>query len=99
VLCIEAFAVYVTAASSGTSASSPFMQAGQSSSKRSEAHRVVLRECEDVRARFGEPLFARSMLRDHTPPAYELCTQLLYDAVVDESERAQTGARENAGIS
>ncbi|SNX81664.1 uncharacterized protein MEPE_00369 [Melanopsichium pennsylvanicum] len=51
--------------------------------KRTEAHRVILRYCEDVEKRFSEPIFAKSMLRDHIPTSYELCCSLLYESVMD----------------
>lgn len=87
VYCIESFPVFVT----------PRMQAdsdivrhredrGKSKGKgeaRAEAHRVILRYCEDVEKRFSEPVFAKSMLRDHLPTNYELCMSLLHESILD----------------
>ncbi|KAJ1602836.1 hypothetical protein NDA14_001353 [Ustilago hordei] len=87
VYCIESFPVFVT----------PRMQAdskidheretkakGEGKGKlRAEAHRVILRYCQDVEKRFSEPVFAKSMMRDHIPTNYELCMSLLYESVID----------------
>ena len=45
---------------------------GEESEGRGEAQRVILRFCEDVEKRFSEPIFAKSMLRDHIPTNCEL---------------------------
>ncbi|SPO20012.1 uncharacterized protein UTRI_00404_B [Ustilago trichophora] len=89
VYCIESFPVFVT----------PRMQADseivfdrnpnqeekkeKGEERRAEAHRVILRYCEDVEKRFSEPIFAKSMLRDHIPTNYELCMSLIYESVID----------------
>ncbi|PWN39666.1 hypothetical protein IE81DRAFT_368901 [Ceraceosorus guamensis] len=97
VLCIEAWAVYVTPKTRGGSTS---MRGPEAADKQqSEAHRVVLRQCEDVEKRFAEPIFARSMIRDHVPTSYELCTQLLFDSVISQEEREETDHRESRGES
>ncbi|CDU23960.1 uncharacterized protein SPSC_02589 [Sporisorium scitamineum] len=86
VYCIESFPVFVT----------PRMQADSDivferekkdgeGERRAEAHRVILRYCEDVEKRFSEPIFAKSMLRDHIPTNYELCMSLLYESIVDSN--------------
>ncbi|SJX60388.1 uncharacterized protein SRS1_11702 [Sporisorium reilianum f. sp. reilianum] len=86
VYCIESFPVFVT----------PRMQADSEvvferekkdgeGERRAEAHRVILRYCEDVEKRFSEPIFAKSMLRDHIPTNYELCMSLLYESIVDSN--------------
>ncbi|KDN44703.1 hypothetical protein K437DRAFT_274489 [Tilletiaria anomala UBC 951] len=87
VFCIESFTVYVTPRTTRQNTSMAGMQEDRQASSRGEAHRVLLRACPDVEKRFSEPIFARSMLRDHIPTNYELCTQLLYESVVTESER------------
>lgn len=48
-------------------ASSTQFEAERLASSRGQAHRVIMRECTDVEKRFKEPIFARSMLRDHIP--------------------------------
>ncbi|PWN30634.1 alpha/beta-hydrolase, partial [Jaminaea rosea] len=35
------------------------------------AHRVILRSCPKVQERFSEPIFSRSLFRDHSPSNYE----------------------------
>ncbi|SPO39358.1 uncharacterized protein PSFLO_04839 [Pseudozyma flocculosa] len=93
VYCIESFPVFVTprmrppgegATPSSPRTSSPESpQAGDGTEDgRAEAHRVILRFCEDVEKRFSEPIFAKSMLRDHIPTNYELCMSLLFESVV-----------------
>ncbi|KAN0063039.1 hypothetical protein ACQY0O_004202 [Thecaphora frezii] len=66
-----------TTASASASSSSKSSEEG-----RAEAHRVILRYCEDVEKRFSEPIFAKSMLRDHIPTNYELCMSLLFESIV-----------------
>ncbi|TIB06195.1 hypothetical protein E3P96_00699 [Wallemia ichthyophaga] len=46
-----------------------------------EAHRVILRYCQDVEKRFNEPFFSKSMFTDHSPVEYERATQLLFDGI------------------
>ncbi|WVR07474.1 hypothetical protein IAU60_004516 [Kwoniella sp. DSM 27419] len=46
-----------------------------------QAHRVILRQCDSVEERFGEPVFAKSMLQNHLPSQYERSTQLLFDGL------------------
>ncbi|TIA87038.1 hypothetical protein E3P99_03442 [Wallemia hederae] len=46
-----------------------------------EAHRVILRYCQDVEKRFNEPFFGKSMFTDHSPVEYERATQLLFDGI------------------
>lgn len=55
-------------------------------SKKTAAHRVILRACEDVVARFSEPIFSRSLFRDHSPTNYHFCLDLLKEANRGRSE-------------
>lgn len=65
---VETFAVYVTPRMTAESrASSTAYEAERLASSRGQAHRVIMREVSDVEKRFREPIFARSMLRDHIP--------------------------------
>ncbi|KAK1927073.1 Alpha/Beta hydrolase protein [Papiliotrema laurentii] len=41
----------------------------------------TLQKCESVIERFSEPLFSRTMLKDHMPTHYERATQLLVDGL------------------
>ncbi|PWN50265.1 hypothetical protein IE53DRAFT_369064 [Violaceomyces palustris] len=94
VYCIESFAVFVTPRTNGKSSSMSTgegerysnVQEEQMSSSRAEAHRVILRYCENVEKRFSEPVFSRSMLRDHIPTNYELCMSLLYQSVMPRND-------------
>ena len=100
VFCIESFTVYVTPRTTHSSAGAAgasklhFRNGEQEklSSRRAEAHRVLLRHCPDVEARFSEPIFARSMLRDHVPTNYEFCTQLLLDSVIGSADQSSANS-------
>ena len=84
VFCIESFDCYVTPRTSQSESSSASGQEGRTGSSSSEAHRVILRQCVDVEKRFSEPVFARSMLRDHIPTncesndASRCCARLIF---------------------
>lgn len=87
VYCIESFPVFVTPR---MQADSDIVHERETKAKgegkgelRAEAHRVILRYCQDVEKRFSEPVFAKSMMRDHIPTNYELCMSLLYESVID----------------
>lgn len=54
---------------------------GYSSAYKQEAHRVILRYCQNVEKRFNEPFFSKSMFTDHSPVEYERATQLLFDGI------------------
>ncbi|KNZ56670.1 hypothetical protein VP01_2349g1 [Puccinia sorghi] len=54
-------------------------QSGPSS--RQEGRRIILRACEDVQARFSEPIFGKTMFHDHIPSQYELVLELLEAAI------------------
>lgn len=54
--------------------------AQQRATKR-EAHRVILRKCLDVEARFGEITFSRRMFTTHSPKEYEDVLRLLHKGV------------------
>ncbi len=92
VYCIESFAVFVTPRMQPDSevvvdrsqAQQPGQQ-GQAGGNRAQAHRVILRYCQDVQKRFSEPVFAKSMMRDHIPTNYELCLSLLHECIVESS--------------
>uniref|UniRef100_V5F0V9 sn-1-specific diacylglycerol lipase n=2 Tax=Kalmanozyma brasiliensis (strain GHG001) TaxID=1365824 RepID=V5F0V9_KALBG len=86
VYCIESFAVFVTPSMSPDSDIVFDRSKESQGERRAEAHRVILRYCEDVVKRFSEPIFAKSMLRDHIPTNYELCMSLLYESVIDSKE-------------
>lgn len=88
VYCIESFPVFVTPRMQADSDIVHNRQACDTEGKaevRAEAHRVILRYCEDVEKRFSEPVFAKSMMRDHIPTNYELCMSLLYESVIDSN--------------
>lgn len=51
------------------------------SSYKQEAHRVILRYCQNVEKRFNEPFFSKTMFTDHSPVEYERATQLLFDGI------------------
>ncbi|EIW67297.1 hypothetical protein TREMEDRAFT_64544 [Tremella mesenterica DSM 1558] len=53
---------------------------GQPQAEPRKARRVLLRKCESVEERFREPVFSKTMLRDHIPYHYEYSTRLLYEA-------------------
>ncbi|MBW0484019.1 hypothetical protein O181_023734 [Austropuccinia psidii MF-1] len=59
---------------SGCNTSSTFTQT------RKAGRRIILRYCEDVQARFSEPIFGKSMFHDHIPSQYELAFELLEGA-------------------
>jgi len=50
-------------------------------SSRQEGRRIILRACEDVQARFSEPIFGKTMFHDHIPSQYELVLELLEAAI------------------
>ncbi|PWZ02674.1 hypothetical protein BCV70DRAFT_4330 [Testicularia cyperi] len=97
VYCIESFPVFVTSRMQADSdivhnrqmrpSANDEGEASSStaSENRAAAQRVILRYCEDVEKRFSEPIFAKSMMRDHIPTNYELCMNLLYESIVDDS--------------
>ncbi|ORY84419.1 hypothetical protein BCR37DRAFT_386580 [Protomyces lactucae-debilis] len=53
--------------------------------------RVVVSEVVDVQARFGEMVFAKTMLSDHSPVAYEASLQALVRGLAEQSEQQQSG--------
>ncbi|GAC95547.1 lipase [Pseudozyma hubeiensis SY62] len=83
VYCIESFPVFVTSRMQADSDIVFERTEAKQGTRRAEAHRVILRFCEDVEKRFSEPVFAKSMLRDHIPTNYELCMSLLYESVME----------------
>lgn len=78
VLCLESFEVYVRRE---TTAEERDRRHGshtdEQTTSTASAQRVILRECEDVPGRFGEPVFCRTLFRDHSPAGYEFCLDLL----------------------
>lgn len=78
VYCLENFEVYVKAKEAASAKEG--RSAHAQSTKTSSAHRVILRACEDVVARFSEPIFCRTLFRDHFPTNYEFCLDLLLQA-------------------
>ncbi|UZJ51914.1 hypothetical protein CBS101457_001234 [Exobasidium rhododendri] len=94
--------VHVTAEMSGDQ-HDMFMKAGKkqgmSSNDRVEAARVIVRLVEDVTSRFREPIFARSLFRDHLPTNYELVTQLLWEAIVPKEEQERVKEDETQAAS
>lgn len=94
VYCIESFPVFVTPRMqpdsdivSNRNHTGNCAQDDQHTNSRAEAHRVIFRFCEDVEKRFSEPVFAKSMMRDHIPTNYELCLSLLYESVIENHVR------------
>lgn len=77
VLCLESFEVYVRKDEGSGSGADDSANATQTRTQTSSAHRVILRQCEDVTARFAEPVFCRTLFRDHSPTGYEFCLDLL----------------------
>lgn len=75
VYCTESFQVYVR--SDQQDAGEGGEQTSQSTAM---AHRVILRVCDDVVARFSEPTFSRTLFRDHSPSNLEFCLDLLKEA-------------------
>ncbi len=75
VFCIEAWNTFVTHRTAESTASRTSRRPTEAEEEEQEqegvatgeAHRVLLRHCPDVEKRFSEPIFARSMLRDHLP--------------------------------
>ncbi|POW11744.1 hypothetical protein PSTT_05075, partial [Puccinia striiformis] len=53
----------------------------QATSSRREGRRIILRACDDVQARFSEPIFGKTMFHDHIPSQYELVLELLEAAI------------------
>lgn len=53
--------------------------------------RVVVSEVVDVQSRFGEMMFAKTMLSDHSPVAYEASLQALVRGLAEQSEKEQEG--------
>lgn len=51
-------------------------------SSRTQGRRIILRACDDVQARFSEPIFGKTMFHDHIPSQYELVLELLEAAIV-----------------
>ncbi|KAI9012575.1 hypothetical protein CLU79DRAFT_798188 [Phycomyces nitens] len=49
-----------------------------------EAHTVVLSRCEDVKARFSEIVFTKSMFMDHSPNVYEKAIRQLCRGFFDQ---------------
>ncbi|KAK0534610.1 hypothetical protein OC835_002634 [Tilletia horrida] len=84
VYCIESFAVFVTPRMSRSSAHSRKQDYDRLAASKGQAHRVVLRYCEDVEKRFSEIVWSMSMLRDHIPTNYEFCTQLLCESILPD---------------
>ncbi|PLW20717.1 hypothetical protein PCANC_07359 [Puccinia coronata f. sp. avenae] len=62
---------------SSSSSSSSASQASAGPSSRREGRRIILRACDDVQARFSEPIFGKTMFHDHIPSQYELVLELL----------------------
>ncbi|KAG0142066.1 hypothetical protein CROQUDRAFT_717865 [Cronartium quercuum f. sp. fusiforme G11] len=60
-----------------------------------EARRVILSACEDIAARFSEPIFGKSMFHDHLPTQYEHALGLLEQAV-DPNSKAQQADKKKA---
>lgn len=71
---IESFAVFVTPRMSRSSAHSRKQDYDRLAASKGQAHRVVLRYCEDVEKRFSEIVWSMSMLRDHIPTNCESLT-------------------------
>ncbi|WAQ84851.1 hypothetical protein PtA15_5A424 [Puccinia triticina] len=72
-----------------SSSALPFLSAhpappggASSTTSRREGRRIILRACDDVQARFCEPIFGKTMFHDHIPSQYELVLELL-DAATD----------------
>ncbi|KAM0751552.1 hypothetical protein T439DRAFT_324739 [Meredithblackwellia eburnea MCA 4105] len=65
-----------------TTAESPDPKVKGSKYSRREGRRVILREVENVEARFSEPIFGRTMMSDHSPSGYEEQLELLATAVL-----------------
>lgn len=59
----------------------------QASSSPAHGTRVVVSEVADVQARFGEMVFAKSMLSDHSPVAYEAALQALVRGMAERADR------------
>lgn len=49
-----------------------------------QQHKVILRRCEDVQARFSEIVFTRTMFMDHSPLMYERAIQKLCRGFTEE---------------
>ncbi|KAH9809883.1 hypothetical protein DFH28DRAFT_903938 [Melampsora americana] len=49
--------------------------------KRRGGKRVVLRRCDDLVARFSEPIFGKTMFHDHLPTQYEIALGVLEEAI------------------
>lgn len=79
VLCLESFDVYVRR-DGGEGEGEGESSSGTKTTTAMSAHRVILRRCDDVRTRFAEPVFCRTLFRDHSPAGYEFCLDLLKKA-------------------
>ncbi|KAE8220486.1 hypothetical protein CF319_g5999 [Tilletia indica] len=88
VYCIESFAVFVTPRMSRSSMHSRQQDYDRLAASKGQAHRVVLRYCEDVENRFSELVWSMSMMRDHIPTNYEFCTQLLFESILPDDADA-----------
>ncbi|KAA1119605.1 hypothetical protein PGT21_029992 [Puccinia graminis f. sp. tritici] len=55
-------------------------------SSRRQGRRIILRACDDVQARFSEPIFGKTMFHDHIPSQYELVLELLETAIGNSSD-------------
>ncbi|CAD6973329.1 unnamed protein product [Tilletia controversa] len=88
VYCIESFAVFVTPRMSRSSMHSRQQDYDRLAASKGQAHRVVLRYCDDVENRFSELVWSMSMMRDHIPTNYEFCTQLLFESVLPDDADA-----------
>ncbi|CAO1618794.1 unnamed protein product [Parajaminaea phylloscopi] len=81
VYCTESFEVYVKEAQRQQHAHRDQQHNSEAAaSSAATAHRVILRACDDVVARFSEPIFSRSLFRDHSPTNLEFCLSLLKQA-------------------
>ena len=90
----ETFQVYVSAASTA-SASGSNGNGNAATATSTTAHRVILRSCPKVQERFSEPIFSRSLFRDHSPSNYEFCLDLLWEGAGGrQNEEAERTKRE-----
>lgn len=61
-----------------------------SKSKKRGGKRVVLRRCDDLVARFSEPIFGKTMFHDHLPTQYEIALGVLEEAINPKLKKKKT---------
>ncbi|EGG09588.1 uncharacterized protein MELLADRAFT_77122 [Melampsora larici-populina 98AG31] len=73
---------------SGSGSGSGFGSSGKV--KKRGGKRVVLRRCDDLVARFSEPIFGKSMFHDHLPTQYEIALGVLEEAINPKIKKKKT---------